>query len=165
MEQSYFKKIISNLEEIIASGFIIVTTILVIINVFLRYFMDTGLYWSEEVATGCFVWAVFIGAVAGYKRGKHIGVDILVILLSAKIQKIVVVIVDIVLVLLNGYMTYLAAIFISLSYIKPTPVLGVSSAYISSALLVSFALVTIYSVIFLFRDIKRKDYSKGGELV
>lgn len=71
MEQSYFKKIISNLEEIIASGFIIVTTVLVIINVFLRYFMDTGLYWSEEVATGCFVWAVFIGAVAGYKRGKH----------------------------------------------------------------------------------------------
>ncbi|NLB20341.1 MAG: TRAP transporter small permease [Clostridium sp.] len=165
MEQSYFKRIISNLEEIIAAGFIIVTTILVIINVFLRYFMDTGLYWSEEVATGCFVWAVFIGAVAGYKRGKHIGVDILVNLLNAKIQKVVVIIVDIILVLLNGYMTYLAVIFISLSYIKPTPVLGVSSAYISSALLVSFGLVTMYSVIFLIRDIKRKDYTKGGEII
>ncbi len=165
MEQSYFKKIISNLEEIIASGFIIVTTVLVIINVFLRYFMDTGLYWSEEVATGCFVWAVFIGAVAGYKRGKHIGVDILVNLLNPKIQKVVVIMVDIILVLLNGYMTYLAVIFISLSYIKRTPVLGVSSAYISSALLVSFALVTVYSVIFLIRDIKRKDYTKGGEII
>lgn len=165
MKRSYFKTIISNLEEIIAAGFIIVTTILVIINVFLRYFMDTGLYWSEEVATGCFVWAVFIGAVAGYKRGKHIGVDILVNLLNAKIQKVVVIIVDIILVLLNGYMTYLAVIFISLSYIKPTPVLGVSSAYISSALLVSFGLVTVYSLIFLVRDIKRKDYSKGGEII
>lgn len=165
MEQSYFKKIICNLEEIIASGFIIVTTVLVIINVFLRYFMDTGLYWSEEVATGCFVWAVFIGAVAGYKRGKHIGVDILVNLLNPKIQKVVVIMVDIILVLLNGYMTYLAVIFISLSYIKRTPVLGVSSAYISSALLVSFALVTVYSVIFLIRDIKRKDYTKGGEII
>lgn len=165
MEQSTFKKIISNLEEIIASGFIILTTILVVINVFMRYFLRSGLYWSEEVATGSFVWAVFIGAVAGYKRGKHIGVDILVNLLPEKTQKVVVIIVDMVLVFLNGYMTYLAVIFISLSYIKPTPVLGVSSAYISSALLVSFALVTIYSVIFLVKDIRRKDFSKGGEIL
>jgi len=165
MEQSTFKKIISNLEEIIASGFIILTTILVVINVFMRYFLRSGLYWSEEVATGSFVWAVFIGAVAGYKRGKHIGVDILVNLLPEKTQKVVVIIVDMVLVFLNGYMTYLAVIFISLSYIKPTPVLGISSAYISSALLVSFALVTIYSVIFLVKDIRRKDFSKGGEIL
>ena len=165
MEQSTFKKIISNLEEIIASGFIILTTILVVINVFMRYFLSSGLYWSEEVATGSFVWAVFIGAVAGYKRGKHIGVDILVNLLPEKTQKVVVIIVDMVLVFLNGYMTYLAVIFISLSYIKPTPVLGISSAYISSALLVSFALVTIYSVIFLVKDIRRKDFSKGGEIL
>lgn len=165
MKQSYFKKIVSNLEEIIASGFIILTTVLVIINVFMRYFLKAGIYWSEEVATASFVWAVFIGAVAGYKRGKHIGVDILVNLLPPKAQKIVVIIVDIILVILNGYMTYLAVVFISLSYIKPTPVLGVSSAYISSALLVSFALVTLYSLIFLVRDIRRKDYSKGGEII
>lgn len=165
MKQSYFKKIVSNLEEIIASGFIILTTVLVIINVFMRYFLKAGIYWSEEVATASFVWAVFIGAVAGYKRGKHIGVDILVNLLPPKAQKIVVILVDIILVILNGYMTYLAVVFISLSYIKPTPVLGVSSAYISSALLVSFALVTLYSLIFLVRDIRRKDYSKGGEII
>lgn len=165
MKQNFFKKIINNLEEIIAAGFIILTTVLVIINVFMRYFLKAGIYWSEEVATASFVWAVFIGAVAGYKKGKHIGVDILVNLLPAKIQKVVVIIVDIILIILNGYMTYLAVVFISLSYIKPTPVLGVSSAYISSALLVSFALVTLYSVIFLIRDIRRNDYSKGGEII
>jgi len=165
MKQSFIKKVLNNFEELIASGFIILTTVLVIVNVFMRYFLRSGIYWSEEVATASFVWAVFIGAVAGYKRGKHIGVDILVNLLPAGIQKIVVILVDIILVVLNGYMTYLAFIFISLSYIKPTPVLGVSSAYISSALLVSFFLVTIYSLIFLVRDIRRNDYSKGGEIL
>ncbi|MBO1266129.1 TRAP transporter small permease [Proteiniclasticum sp. SCR006] len=165
MKESNLKKILNNIEEIIASGFIILTTVLVVINVFMRYFLKTGLYWSEEVATASFVWAVFIGAVAGYKKGKHIGVDILVNLLPASIQKVVVIMVDIVLILLNGYMTYLAVIFISLSYIKPTPVLGISSAYISSALLVSFTWVTIYSVIFLVRDIRRTDYSKGGDIL
>ncbi|NCC79501.1 MAG: TRAP transporter small permease [Clostridia bacterium] len=165
MKESNLKKILNNIEEIIASGFIIVTTVLVVINVFMRYFLKTGLYWSEEVATASFVWAVFIGAVAGYKKGKHIGVDILVNLLPASIQKVVVIVVDLVLILLNGYMTYLAVVFISLSYIKPTAVLGISSAYISSALLVSFTWVTIYSVIFLVRDIRRTDYSKGGDII
>jgi TRAP-type C4-dicarboxylate transport system permease small subunit len=165
MKESNLKKILNNIEEIIASGFIIVTTVLVVINVFMRYFLKTGLYWSEEVATASFVWAVFIGAVAGYKKGKHIGVDILVNLLPASIQKVVVIVVDLVLILLNGYMTYLAVVFISLSYIKPTAVLGISSAYISSALLVSFTWVTIYSVIFLVRDIRRTDYSKGGDIL
>lgn len=165
MKESNLKKIFNNIEEIIASGFIIVTTVLVVINVFMRYFLKTGLYWSEEVATASFVWAVFIGAVAGYKKGKHIGVDILVNLLPASIQKVVVIVVDLVLILLNGYMTYLAVVFISLSYIKPTAVLGISSAYISSALLVSFTWVTIYSVIFLVRDIRRTDYSKGGDIL
>ena len=92
MKESNLKKILNNIEEIIASGFIIVTTVLVVINVFMRYFLKTGLYWSEEVATASFVWAVFIGAVAGYKKGKHIGVDILVNLLPASIQKVVVIV-------------------------------------------------------------------------
>ena len=32
-------------EEVLAGAFLMVTTILVLVNVFLRYFMNTGLYW------------------------------------------------------------------------------------------------------------------------
>lgn len=149
------KKILYNLEEIIASIFLIITTGLVVINVFLRYFMDTGLYWSEEVATSCFVWSVFIGAAAAYKKGKHIGVDILVNKLPRRIRNLVVIIVDILLIVLNGYLTYLSVIYVSMSYVKPTPVLGISSMYISSALVVTFVLMTVYSMIFIVTDCKK----------
>lgn len=149
------KKILYNLEEIIASIFLIITTGLVVINVFLRYFMDTGLYWSEEVATSCFVWSVFIGAAAAYKKRKHIGVDILVDKLPRRIRNLVVIIVDILLIVLNGYLTYLSVIYVSMSYVKPTPVLGISSMYISSALVVTFVLMTVYSMIFIVTDCKK----------
>lgn len=161
-KNSLLYKILTHFEEIISGGFILVTTALVIMNVFLRYVMNTGLYWSEEVATGAFVWSVFIGAVAAYKHGKHIGVDLLVILLPGKIQKLVTVLVDLVLIGLNGYITYLAVIFVRFSHIKPTPVLGVSSAYISSSLVVSFALMTMYSVYFLFRDIRKQELDEDN---
>ena len=154
-EQSLFKRILSNFEEIIAGTFIMITTVLVVINVFLRYFMKTGLYWSEEVATICFVWSVFIGAAASYKRGQHIGVDIIVNKLPKTIRNIVIILVDLILILLNGYITYIGVIYISRSYIKPTAVLGISSAYVSSSLVVGFALMTMYSIIFLVRDFKK----------
>ncbi len=151
------KKFFLNFEEIFASSFIIITTALVMLNVVLRYFLKTGIYWSEEVATGCFVWSVFLGAAAGYKRKAHVGVDMIINYLPPKVTHIVTIIVDAILLLINSYITYIAIIYLSLSYKKPTPVLGISSAFISSSILISFAIMSIYSVRFLILDIK-----KGG---
>ncbi|WP_332447005.1 TRAP transporter small permease [Sphaerochaeta sp.] len=161
MPQS-LKKFLFNFELILASACIIVTTGLVMLNVFFRYFLKTGIYWSEEVATACFVWSVFIGAAAGYKHKAHVGVDMLVNLCPPRIKKVIVIIVDAILLLINGYITYIAVIYISLSYRKPTPVLGMSTAYISSSILVSFALMTCYSIYFLIQDTRTKP--QGGSL-
>jgi TRAP-type C4-dicarboxylate transport system permease small subunit len=154
------KKVLSNFELILASTCIIITTSLVMLNVIMRYFFKTGIYWSEEVATACFVWSVFIGAAAGYKHKAHVGVDMLVNLCPPTLKKIIIIVVDLILLLINGYITYIAVIYLSLSYKKPTPVLGISTAYISSSILVSFALMTIYAVYFLIQDIRKN--TEGG---
>ena len=154
------KKVLSNFELILASTCIIITTSLVMLNVIMRYFFKTGIYWSEEVATACFVWSVFIGAAAGYKHKAHVGVDMLVNLCPPTLKKIIIIVVDLILLLINGYITYNAVIYLSLSYKKPTPVLGISTAYISSSILVSFALMTIYAVYFLIQDIRKN--TEGG---
>ncbi len=146
------KFILQNFEDIVASIFISITTILVVINIIMRYGLNSGIVWSEEVATGCFVWSVFIGAAAVFKHRGHVGVDIVVNHLPASIRKVITTIMDIVLVVLNGYMAYLAVLYIQTSYTKMTPVLGVSSAYISSSVLISFILMTIYSVKFVYDD-------------
>jgi TRAP-type C4-dicarboxylate transport system permease small subunit len=116
--------------------------------------MHTGLYWSEEVCTGCFVWAVFLGSAACYKRQLHLGVDVIVKRLPAAVQKIVTIIVDIILIVLNGYITYESYVYVTLSYTKPTAVLGVSSAYISTSIVISFACMTVFSVYFLIQDLR-----------
>lgn len=158
-----FKTILLNFGEIISGTFLIIATVIVIINIFLRYVMKTGIYWSEEVVTGLFVWAVFIGSAAGFKRHKHIGVDFLVSKLPDGIRKVVNIIVDIILILINGYLSYLSVIYVKSSYLKPTPVLGISSVWISSSLVVSLFLMTIYSIIFLINTIQGKEKVVGGE--
>lgn len=162
-KKGIFKTMLLNFGEIISGTFLIAATIIVIINIFLRYVMKTGIYWSEEVVTGLFVWAVFIGSAAGFKRHKHIGVDFLVNKLPDGIRKIVNIIVDIFLILINGYLFYLSIIYVKSSYLKPTPVLGISSVWISSSLVVSLFLMTIYSIVFLIKTIQDKDKVVGGE--
>ncbi len=155
------KKFFQNFEIIFSSTFLIVTTVLVMMNVVLRYFFNMGITWSEEVATGCFVWSVFLGAAAGYKLQIHVGVDMLVNMCPPTMKKIITIIVDCILLLINGYITYIAVIYLSLSYKKPTPVLNISTAYISSSLLVSFGLMTVYSIVFLIRDCKAPKELQG----
>ena len=122
------KFILKNAEELIAAGFLIITTALVVLNIICRYFFNMGMVWSEEVATGCFVWSVFIGAIACFKRRGHVGVDIVVNMLPATLRRGIATLMDIILVVLNAYMFYLSVVFISKSYTKLTPVMGISSA-------------------------------------
>lgn len=147
------KRICDNFEELLASVFLFVTVSLVLVNVFLRYFLKTGIYWSEEVATGCFVWSVFLGAAAGFKRKMHVGVDFLVDRTPVKIRGLIKTIVAFILLFINLYITYIAVIYLRVSHTKPTPVLGISSAYISTSILAGFSLMTLYSVRFIVTDI------------
>ena len=160
--KKYAKLFLNNIELIFASLCVTTTTLLVLMNVFLRYFMNTGINWSEEVATMCFVWCIFVGSASAYKNGAHLGVDLLVKKLPKVPRAIVKILVDILLIAINGYILYLSIKFVSTSYQKPTAVLAISSAWVSSSLIVGFGLTTIYAIRDLIRDIVKT--VKGEEL-
>lgn len=146
--------IFENIEEIVASLLFVVTLVLVIINVLTRYVFHTGIPWAEEMATSCFVWTAFIGSAACYKMRAHVGVDIVVNKLPLKVQNVVKIVVDILMAFLCAYLFYLSCVYLKRSYRKPTAILGVSSAWVSSSLTISFLDMAIWSIIFIFRDLK-----------
>ncbi|RXZ70350.1 TRAP transporter small permease [Fusobacterium necrophorum] len=151
------KKILINLEEIIAGIFLLITVFSVIINVFFRSIGLGTISTSEEIATISFVWSVYLGAVACYKRKMHIGVDMLVQMLPEKQQYFFSLLIDIFLIIINGVILYLSYIFITNSYDKPTPVLGISSNWINVALLISFFLIEIYSILFFIQNLQKEN--------
>ncbi len=56
-------------------GLLVVTgttmTVLVIMNVILRYAFNSGITWSEEAARFLFIWTTFLGAILVYDHGIH----------------------------------------------------------------------------------------------
>src|SRR5947207_5517493 len=48
------------------------------VQIFYRYVLNTSIVWSEEVATWCLVWLVFIGSAAIMYRWEHVHIPMLI---------------------------------------------------------------------------------------
>ena len=141
------KKVLKNLDAYIAGAMMIVTIVLVIVNVITRKLFNYIIVWSEEIATSCFVYSVFIGAAYAYRKHQHVGVDLLVERLPAGARNAL-------LVIINGYITVLSVQFIQSSWIKRMPITKLPSSAVNTALVIGFGLMTIYSLVIFIKDLK-----------
>lgn len=149
------KQILSNLDLVISGFFLCITVLVVIVNVTLRYGFHGGIYWAEEVATTSFIWSVFVGSAAAYRYKMHIGIDFMTRIGPAPLRAFITVVIDCLMVVINGYIVYLSIFFIQANRLKRTPVLDIPALYVNLALTVGFALMTVYALYFLYRDFRK----------
>ncbi|RLL43872.1 TRAP transporter small permease [Oceanobacillus piezotolerans] len=71
-----------------------IMVVLVFGNVVLRYFLNSGITWSEEMSRYLFIWLTFLGAIGAFNNKEHLGVDMLIKRLPAKAKKVVLIIGD-----------------------------------------------------------------------
>ena len=147
------KKILKNLDAYFAGFMFAITLTIVVVNVFTRYFLDYIIPWGEEVATSCFVYTVFIGAAWCLRTRQHVGVDLLVERLPEKAREVVHLLTDIVILVLNSYVAYLAVLFMRSSKAKTMPIMKISVNYLYAALLIGFGLMAIYSLVHCIEDV------------
>ena len=157
------KKILKNLDAYFAGFMFAITLVVVVINVFTRKLFNFVIPWGEEVATTCFVYTTFVGAAWCLRTHQHVGVDLLVDKLPAGARKIVHIITDLIILVTNGYITWLSYQFVSSSSVKTMPILKISSVWLNSALILGFGLMTIYSLMNLIRTIREPADARRGE--
>ena len=83
------KKFLNNFEEILVVPLVAIMSATIILQVIFRYVFKSSLSWSEELARYVVVWVIFIGSSIGVKRGSHVGVEALVLVLPKKAQAII----------------------------------------------------------------------------
>ena len=81
-------KFINKAEESFLSLLLVGMTLLVFLEVILRFGFNTGIHWSQEVTLYMMAWFVLFGASYGVKVGAHIGVDSFVKLFPEKIRRL-----------------------------------------------------------------------------
>lgn len=151
---NFFQKFKKDFELYIGSIFLSITSVIVVMNVFTRYFLKFTYHWAEEVAVGAFVWVIFLGVANAYRTNHLIGVEAIMNLLPKKGRRVVEFIVSIVVCILSAFMFYFSYIYVAGST-KITAALEISYKYINASIVISFALMTIYSIYFAVQSFKK----------
>jgi len=152
--KKFLKTFIKDFELYLGSFFLTITSVIVIMNVFTRYYLKFTYTWAEEVAVGAFVWTIFLGFASSYKKKDLIGVEVLVAILPEKARDIVEFITSIIITVLSAVMLYFSYIYVAGST-KITAALEISYKYIYASIVLSFALITLYSIYFSMQIFKK----------
>lgn len=151
---NFFKRFLKDFELYIGSFFLTATTVIVIMNVFTRYFLRFTYHWAEEIAVGAFVWTIFLGFANAYKNNELLGVELLLKFLPKKGRKVLEFFTSLLLTVLSGAMFYFSFKYVSGST-KITAALEMSYKYIYASIVIAFSLTTVYSIIFTVRRFKQ----------
>lgn len=147
------KDILDNLELYVGGCFITVTVVIVIMNVFTRYCLHFTFFWTEEIAVGCFVWTIFLGAAGAFRHNKLMGVDILMQVTKGVGRKIFALVDSLAIVIVTIWMFFTSYNYVA-SSTKITAALEISYRFITVAIVIAFALMSIYALIRLFASIR-----------
>lgn len=83
-----FLSILNRIEEAAISLLLVSTTLLVFLDVVMRFGFNAGFLWSQELTLHMSAWFVLLGASYGLKKGSHIGMDAFVKLFPRSGRKI-----------------------------------------------------------------------------
>ncbi|MFI5338304.1 MAG: TRAP transporter small permease [Candidatus Methylomirabilales bacterium] len=72
------KEAFDNLIEGVCAILMVALAVVVFIQVFNRFILQTPLAWSEDLAMLLYQWVVFVGAALGVKRMRHFGIELVV---------------------------------------------------------------------------------------
>ena len=144
------KKIFQHIDEIVGSMLVFIFVSLVALNVIARYLFQSPISWIEEVVLIAFIWSVYIGTITGFREERHIAIDVIFNLLPVKIRKTIDYVTSIIIIILNGYMTWSAITLIQNLGKKQTFILKLPYAVLDLALVVCFGAMTIIGIYKLY---------------
>lgn len=116
--------------EMLVVALLGVMSLLVIINVALRFFFSSGIVVSEEVSRFLFIWVVFIGSIIAMKEDAHIYVDFIRKKFPRPVQFVIKLLVTLAM-LYCCYFLFLGSVELTeYNSVDKAPVTGISMGYI-----------------------------------
>lgn len=71
-------KILTRTEEAFIGISLLAVTTVLFVNIILRYFFNASTTWAEEFTRYAMIWITFVGGSVAFKRGIHVGIDLLI---------------------------------------------------------------------------------------
>lgn len=143
-------------EEVIAGVCVCVMTILVFLQVVMRYVFNAPMSWSDEIAVYAMLWSVYLSTSWAVRERAHIRVMNLVQLFPGKMSVAMTVLSDLIWFAFAIFLTYQSLLLHLSMWTLPfeSPVLGIAQKWPYLCLVFGFGLMTFRLVQLYYRWIR-----------
>lgn len=157
-----------NLEMSICIMLMTLMTVLIFVQVIMRYVFSNSLTWSEELARYAFIWLIYFGISYGAKIMKHLKIDAFLSLFPQKARPLVEILGDILFFVFAIFIVYTSFGLVQkqLGLGQRSPAMGIPMAVIYAAPMVGFALTVIrqaQAIVYRIRVLKNGEPASEGE--
>ncbi|MFC1542013.1 TRAP transporter small permease [Candidatus Latescibacterota bacterium] len=118
---------------------VVVFSLMVIVGgmqVFFRYVLHNSLSWSEEFQKFMHIWLIFLAIPLAYKKGAHIGMNVIFDKLPDKMKSILTVLIDVLWFGLGGIMVFYTTRIMKVAKLQTSPGLGLRMDLVYSCIII-----------------------------
>lgn len=147
---------LNRIEEWLTVALLVVALIVLSYQVFLRFVMNSGNSWSEELARYLFIWSVYTSASFAIISNAHIRIDAVVKLYPKVIRRFIPILADVIFLVYALAVTYFSTDYVMdlLASGQVSMGLHVTMGYMYAAIPVGHLLMSVRLVQLLYRRIK-----------
>ncbi len=145
--------LVSNFEEALAGILLALILAIIFLGVLFRYAVSQPFQWSDEIAMGLFIWLIFIGSAVASKRGMHIGIDMLVILLPEGVQRVLRTLVYLLLIITLGSIVFFGWQFANSTWLQYTLNLQIPRFWVHLAAPVGALLMLRWTIFHMLKSL------------
>ena len=143
--------VLNRASEIALTVVLAAMAIAVFLQVLFRYALHLPLFWTEEFARYCLVWASLLGAAVALKRGEHIAVTIVLDNLPEGLARILILVARVSVVLILLVIIWGGIKLVIVTSVQVSPALRIPMAVPYSALPLGSALMLVHVITSILR--------------
>ena len=143
------KKALKWLDDSFEPFFIVILlfsmSIIIVLQVFMRYVMQSALPWSEEIARYMFIYLMYLGISYGVRRNRHLRVSAFVNLFKGSGKKILVILADVLFLIFAVMVVMKSSDVVAMQRRlgQITASIGMPMSYVYTGVPIGFGLATI----------------------
>lgn len=162
------KKIIGNIDTIIAGLSLCIIVVITIAGVIMRKVVNQPIAWLEEMQLFFFIYAIFFGGSVAFRYGNQVSIDLIANRLKGNARKALEIFDLIVTVIVLVYYSYGGYLLMRSVTKKVTPYFKINYAFIDVAAPIGLLLMAIQYIFYVKKEfknlgVKKEDVTKGGE--
>jgi len=144
--------------EKVENGFLglilMIMTVLVLAQVYFRFFTEGSLTWSEELSRFLMIWMTFLGSVVALRRNEHIQIDNLIKSkrVSNGVRTVILILRSCLMIGFLVSMFYGTLTLMQITGFQRSPSMGLSMTYVYAVIPISSLFMVIYALIDLIKN-------------